>query len=386
MSVGQSRNNPWLDLVRSIAILLVLVRHGERALHLEHNEPQSFLQTIFMNGWIGVDIFFALSGYLIARHLLWAGIGSDQFHFARYLAMRALRIVPAYFAVLALVAAGVFPFFQVATDGLTYRIVYHLLFLQDYLQSNINVVFWSLGVEEKFYLLAPLLIFVLLYCKSAWLQAAILLIFFLCPILLSVSIYYRIDQTIDYPAFYRIFRSPFHMAVGGLVGGVAIAVAQHGGFVRRSRAIGFPLLFGTTIVLAVWLGTHDFMAEIGPVDALVQPALIAVLAGTMTLGAVQLAGTPMPFTLTFQALSRISYSLYLVHFPLIPMAMASAAGAGRVGFWLCYISVSLSAALLLHFAVERPFLRWKDRLGGSKEAPALSTFDAVRMGAIRERG
>ncbi|TIT79874.1 MAG: acyltransferase, partial [Mesorhizobium sp.] len=140
-AVAFGRNNPWLDLVRSAAILLVMLRHGERALHLAAGDADlGALQTIFLNGWVGVDLFFVLSGYLIARHLLRAGVGSPDFRIGRYLAMRALRIVPAYFAVLALVVAGAFPLFGVAPERLALRVVYHLVFLQDYLPSDIDVV------------------------------------------------------------------------------------------------------------------------------------------------------------------------------------------------------------------------------------------------------
>ena len=61
-----------------------------------------------------------------------------------YLAKRALRIVPAYYAVLLVVAAGLVPLYAVPQDVLAIRIAYHALFLQDYLPANIVVVFWSL--------------------------------------------------------------------------------------------------------------------------------------------------------------------------------------------------------------------------------------------------
>ena len=93
---ASGRNNPWLDLVRSAAIVLVLMRHGERALlHASNSSEQSFLHTICLNGWVGVDLFFVLSGYLIARHLLRSGVGSGHFQIGRYFAMRVLRIGPA---------------------------------------------------------------------------------------------------------------------------------------------------------------------------------------------------------------------------------------------------------------------------------------------------
>jgi peptidoglycan/LPS O-acetylase OafA/YrhL len=66
-----------------------------------------------------------------------------------------MRILPAYYAVLGVAAAGWIPFFAVDADRLGLRVIYHALFLQDYLPSNIVIAFWSLGVEEKFYIAAP---------------------------------------------------------------------------------------------------------------------------------------------------------------------------------------------------------------------------------------
>lgn len=370
------RNNPWLDLIRSIAILLVLFRHGERALQAELGESQGVLQTIFMNGWVGVDLFFVLSGYLISRHLMRAGIGSGRFHLGRYLATRALRIVPAYYAALLLVVAGVFPFFPVAAEGLSVRVAYHLLFLQDYLPSDINVVFWSLGVEEKFYLLAPLLIFALLRCRSTWLRLSLLVALFVLPVVLRTMVFSGMDAGPDYPTFWRLLRSPFHMALEGLIVGVGIAIAEHSGFVRRSPRRGLATLVVASMVLAAWLGSGDFMAEITVVDVLVQPPLIALLAGSMTLGAVMLAGAPMPFTPAWRFLSRLSYSLYLVHFPLIPLAIPYAKPYGPLAFWILYLLAGLCVALLVHIAVERPFLRWKERLERRDTVPPKAPLGA----------
>jgi peptidoglycan/LPS O-acetylase OafA/YrhL len=370
LSSMDGRNNPWLDLVRSIAILLVLLRHGERALYAQGG-AQGFLQTIFTNGWVGVDLFFVLSGYLISRHVLRASVGVDNFHYGRYFAMRLLRILPAYYAVLFLVVMGAFPFFRVAPDELGLRIAYHLLFLQDYLPANINVVFWSLGVEEKFYLLAPVLIFAILHCRSNKTKASLLLLCFALPICLRTAAFLRLDDGIDYSTFFRIFRSPFHMTLEGLVVGVGIAVAQHAHCFQQSPRNGLLLLFGGMAVLFAWLGSSDFMATIGALDAIAQPVAVAVLAGAMVLGAVQLAGTPMPLSRVFQFLSRLSYSLYLIHFPLIPLAM-TVAGAGQpLDFWAFYFGVSLSAALLLHILVERPFLGWKDRIAARQPTRPL---------------
>jgi peptidoglycan/LPS O-acetylase OafA/YrhL len=364
--VAAGRNNAWLDLVRALAIVMVLLRHGERALHSEVGGPQNALQTIFMNGWIGVDLFFGLSGYLIARHLLHAGIGSPDFRLGRYFALRALRILPAYFTVLLLVVIGAIPLFEVATDKLGVRVAYHLLFLQDYLPSDINVVFWSLGVEEKFYLVAPVLILLLLKCRTMAGLAAVLLALFTLPTVLRLAIFLSGPANYDYPSFWSTFRSPFHMSLEGLVIGLSIALAQHAGLVRRCRRTGLALLAGSCAGLAIWMSADDFMATINTVDVALQPPLIAMFIGGILFGGVQLAGTPLPFAPISQAIAKLSYSLYLIHFSLIPLAIAIALPFGSGAFWITYLCISVAAASVLYFVVERPFLAWKDQLARRK--------------------
>lgn len=361
-SPTDGRANPWLDLVRSIAILLVLFRHGERALSAENGAAQGFWQTVAMNGWVGVDLFFVLSGYLIARHLLRAGIGSENFRPWRYLAMRALRILPAYYAVLLLIALGVFPFYQFPHDALGFRIAYHLLFLQDYLPSNINVVFWSLGVEEKFYLLAPVLVLALISIRGRALWIVLILMMLVLPLSIRTAGVLAGGSEMGYFEYWRVFRSPFHMALEGLLTGVSIAVVENAGLFRRSRTTGLFIFLAAGAVFTVWLGTHDFMAEIGIGDILVQPFLVAGLAGAMVLGAVILEGSPLPFTAVFRTIARLSYCLYLIHYPLIPTAKLVGSTYGPAAFWCLYLLASFGAALVLHLAVERPFLIWKDRI------------------------
>ncbi len=380
--LGDGRNNPWLDLIRCVAILLVLCRHGERAFHHATGEPLGPVGTVFINGWVGVDIFFVLSGYLIARHLAGAGIGSGRFRIGRYLAMRGLRIVPAYLAVLALILVGAFPLYTIVHDNLPYRIAYHLLFLQDYLPSDINIVFWSLGVEEKFYLLAPFLMFGLLRCRTASAQALILVVLFALPPALRAYSYQTGHGAIEYAEFFQIFRSPFHMAMDGLVVGVGVAIVQQNGLLPASRHAGSFVLFVSMGALLIWLASGDFIAEIGAIDAVAQPSIIALLAGLMTLGAVQLSGARMPLARPVRCVSRLSYCLYLVHFPLIPMVTALASPHGSLAFWTFYIVASFFAAFLVHRGIERPFLDWKDRIAARAPVSAVPRAEASKTVAV----
>lgn len=367
-----SRSNPWLDLVRSIAILLVLFRHGQRALDTEHGDTIGAIETLFINGWVGVDLFFILSGYLIARHLQRAGIHTGNFRFRRYLAMRALRIAPAYIAVLLLIVAGIFPLYDLSRELLGLRIAYHMLFLQDYLPSNINVVFWSLGVEEKFYLIAPLLLLLLARSTATRRWSLLLCLVFILPFAIRLFVYARAGADLDYAQFWSTYRSPFHMSVEGLLMGVAIATLENASLISRNRKGGMILLAGGGLMLATWLAAANFMARISAHDIFLQPLLINLLAAAMVAGAVQLADTPMLMAKPFNLLARLSYSLYLIHFPLIPMVLPFAREQGIASFWAMYFAASVGAALLLHLSVERPFLLWKDRLSGRNRQAELA--------------
>ncbi|MEL6324033.1 MAG: acyltransferase family protein, partial [Pseudomonadota bacterium] len=59
--------NPWLDALRAIAVILVLLRHGERIVPLSDAGWTAPVHNLFINGWVGVDLFLVLSGYLITK-------------------------------------------------------------------------------------------------------------------------------------------------------------------------------------------------------------------------------------------------------------------------------------------------------------------------------
>jgi len=364
--------NAWLDVLRSVAILLVLVRHGERAITLEAgpNAPASGpLHVLFMNGWVGVDLFLVLSGYLIGKSLIRTFDADNTISVQTYFRARVLRIAPAYLFVLLVIVAGAFPLYSFAQEDLGRRTLYHVLFLQDYLPADINVVFWSLGVEEKFYLLAPLLLLCLLKTAKPIHAIAILLALFLLSPTIKFVQFLTTPQT-AYESFFAAFRSPFHMSLEPLVAGVAISYVREKKLIQLSTRSAWLLLAAATIVTTLWLMSHEFLAAITLFDATVQPAFIALLFGAMVLSATYLKPVTAPGMTFWRPVSRLSYSLYLVHFPLISLCVAVAPVDQLAGatFWVVYVVVTFAASTWLHFAVEKPFLLLKDRQQGALHA------------------
>jgi peptidoglycan/LPS O-acetylase OafA/YrhL len=328
-------DNAWLDLLRAVAITLVLLRHGYVSI-AQPDAGQGFLEFLALNGWVGVDLFFVLSGYLISGHLIRNGFGTPGFAYRHYISMRALRIVPAYVVVLALILASAFPLYQIGQVDLAWRTAYHLAFLQDYLPADINVAFWSLGVEEKFYLAAPILLWLTLSRKTLAPGLLILAILFALPSAIRAATYLAQAMPIDYVTFFQKLRSPFHASLEPIVIGVAIAVAEKAGAIRLSARQGTCIFVVAGIALVAWLGSHDFMATITLFDAMPQPTLNAILCGFMVLGAVRMTPVAIPFEPVFRVVARLSYALYLVHFPLVPLALAisRSSDSPTAVFWL----------------------------------------------------
>ncbi len=364
-----------LDGLRGIAVILVLLRHAVRPF-LESGKPPGptlgwDISTFMANGWIGVDLFFVLSGFLITHHILRLHErNGGAWQWKPYLQKRALRIIPAYYAVLFLAVAGAFPYFDVGADLLGLRVIYHMLILQDYLPANIIVAFWSLGVEEKFYLLAPLLLLAGANAKSSSGRISLIVMLLLLGIALRINTAFGSPDVDTYLQFFITFRSPFHMTMDPILFGVLIALvyrSKHEFPVLTSRAAaGWIFWIGAILFLFISC-SHEMMRDITWWDKTIQPTVIAFSFAAITFGLLFGGGPGALFRSTVLFVTaRISYSLYLIHMPLVPLSLvlADRLSPGSFSTFLAIFAViSVAAAMLLHFAVEKPFLIIKDRVG-----------------------
>ena len=163
-----ARSAPWLghlvplDGLRGLAILLVLLLHFTTDMTLPPGSVASGVRSAFQIGWIGVDLFFVLSGFLITGILV--DNKESGGYFSAFYARRALRILPVYF--LAVFAAfHLLPrFFQDFDTGGVRTKAAFWLFLTNFTELPYQLSrtvghFWSLAIEEQFYLMWPLVVF-----------------------------------------------------------------------------------------------------------------------------------------------------------------------------------------------------------------------------------
>jgi peptidoglycan/LPS O-acetylase OafA/YrhL len=336
---------PDLEGLRGVAILLVLLFHA--------GLPW------LGGGFVGVDVFFVLSGFLITGLLVREITQSGRIDFRAFYARRARRILPAALVVVvATLAASALvldplDLSHVAGDALAAALsVANVRFAasaMDYFDSSSLpsplLHYWSLGVEEQFYVLWPTLLF--LGTRSRWprLGAAITL---LAVIIASFGASLFLTDAAAPWAFYSLPARAWQLALGGLLALVALP---------NIRIVRWPLALlawgGLTAIAFTALALDP--ATPYPGWAALVPSLgaAAIILGGHRRRAVGvlLATRPLRF------LGRISFSLYLVHWPILVLPAAllapgdSLSDAARAGLAI----VSVGAAVALHRLIEEPF-------------------------------
>nr|WP_063572961.1 acyltransferase [Luteibacter rhizovicinus] len=367
---------PGLDTLRAAAIAWVILFHSYLIGGL--GEGYGMFQWA---GWMGVDLFFVLSGYLIGTQVFKALQRTGTVDFPSFYKRRFIRILPAFFVVLALYewwpawpeAKGMQPLWQFLT--FTFNLQY---------DNGDNYAFshvWSLCVEEHFYLVFPFLAFALTRKPAAWKFAVVAAVVVLGGMVLRAWLWAHFvgpaDSSVGGAAedrgtrYLRYLYYPTWARLDGLVAGVALAAcgvyrprwfAWVHGRVNLLLALGVALLAASIVVFDN--ARADFWpCVVGyPLVALTMMAFVAAGSGDTWFARLKIPGVGW--------LAATSYSLYLSHkgvFMLVQAALGSHLADEPLLRFAIYVVATLMGGALLHYAVERPFLRWRD--SRTKTAP-----------------
>lgn len=356
-----SKHIPFLDILRALAILLVMSWHLPDAV-----APAGF--SVFRElGWLGVDIFFVLSGFLIASQTLDQSRRGKKFSIRDFYVKRAFRILPVYLLVLAVYFF--IPRLREAPDlGAAWRyLTFTINFGLDYRTTNAFTQAWSLAVEEHFYMFFPLLFLLLARAKTATPAIALGVSLIAAGMVLRLISWEIWNDGGQVRADYlTLLYYPTYTRLDGLVAGVLLAAARiyyPDAFEKFGRSIACRLIavvgIGYTIYSALTYGLA--MPLLGavlvyPSFAMAIAALICmVLAARTRASQIEIPG------LGFIAL--VSYSLYLSHkltFHGVQMVLPETALSGWSGL-IIYYAASIAVAAILHRLIEAPFLKLRKR-------------------------
>jgi peptidoglycan/LPS O-acetylase OafA/YrhL len=366
---------PALDGLRGIAILLVMLHH------FTYYRPTAGIDLLIGNVlffcWTGVDLFFVLSGFLITGILLDTR-GSERY-FTTFYARRTLRIFPLYYLVL-LVAFVVLPQFptvhpvlvgQVGQVNLPPQWPYWLYLTNfsiadgGWVHGWVDVA-WSLAIEEQFYLLWPLVI---------WLCPPRLVAPLCAVILVAEPIARTYARATDVPSL-SIFVLPWFRLDGFAVGAL-LAVAQRRGLLPLlDRSAPIVVIAGVAgIIVCTIMGGHAWwwnrwMQQYGY-------SLIAITAGAMLVSAINRPADGLwPRMLSagwLRAFGKYSYCLYLIHAPVMRAvreyvfnpeeyrAFGIAPWNAQLLFYVAAAAPAFALAWLSWRLFEAPILRLKTR-------------------------
>jgi peptidoglycan/LPS O-acetylase OafA/YrhL len=378
---------PALDAIRGLAILMVMVYHFFDVRDITHNESMAAPgQILWGQGSFGVDLFFVLSGYLITGIL--ADTKSASRYFRNFYIRRSLRIFPLYWGVLfatfwLLPLMGFHPYSDTAQHQ-AWLWLYGTNFFQalqdSWPLSGFNH-FWSLAVEEHFYLVWPLVIF--------WCNRRSAMFVSLACIVGAIAL--RLGLTLwggfaaNAPAVYAL--TPCRMDALALGALLALAVRGPGGV----RAV-LPWAYGAGAVGGVLLLANLALAKrLEPWGPWMQGAvalrstLYSLVFGAMLIWAVITAPGSVAGRFWSSRILRFfgkySYALYVFHYMLRPLFLAlfpleqltRVLGSATLG-WLALVLLSstgtIAVALLSWDLYEKHFLKLKDVLAGQQRAPA----------------
>jgi peptidoglycan/LPS O-acetylase OafA/YrhL len=368
-AAGARLRFPALDGLRGLAAFGVLVLHVWMFSYGDlHKPPKGLLDLAAGELRLGVQLFFVLSGFLVFRPFAAAALdGGRTPRLGRYAVRRAARILPAYWAAL----AGSFLLLRHLDHPMQIdaaQLPVFLLFAQNHFDETIKHLdppMWTLAIEVSFYAALPFagLLAVRLGAGRKR-QLALTLGLVAAGALCTALAFER-----GWPQTLSTSLLPHLVEFGA---GMTVAVALHGQRLRRRRA-AWLLGAGIVLVLAnsVWhakgLGAQAPRSLIGDAPGIAGLALVlAAIVSSKWRAAAPLSRGPARW------LGQISYGLYLIHFPVI-------VGLRETEHWpdtfrrqlLAVAGLTIPAAALCWWLIERPAIRWAQRVTAPTPTPAL---------------
>ncbi len=361
-----------LDLVRAVAILLVVFFHlNQKVFHLPDT---SYLGLFFNWGWHGVDLFFVLSGFLIGGQIIEDNF-EGRFTFKRFYLKRVLRTFPPYYFYYFLVTA-IYSYmigeFALRNTTILKDLLLHLSYLNNYIEviKRQSGLYWSLAIEEQFYLITPLIMFLLIRHARRYVLPALVT-------LISIGVIIRLalyEPALGAERWWHGFYVPFHTRFDELLFGVATAYI----FITfKERLERLPGIWKALmlVISALSIGASYLYGKMGAGyfntcwQFTVTGLGFAILILYITTFPIERF---VPLKWAFRGTARLSYTMYIYHIVVLNLFLAFLA---RRGIAFNTNSPALFALLvLIYFAglflvsgffftlVEMPFMRLRRKI------------------------
>jgi peptidoglycan/LPS O-acetylase OafA/YrhL len=362
---GLSHKLHGLDHLRAFAIVFVFFFHYGRL--FPHPE---WTNTISAFGWSGVDLFFVLSGYLIASQLFKSIATQNKISLKDFFIKRFFRIIPIY-----LFVVTVYFLFPFTHEREALAPLWKFLTFTQNIGLNVRVQgtfshAWSLCIEEQFYLFFPLILIIVTYFKinkKAYWVLIVLFVFGFCIRAFCYNHFVLPANDNNWLPWYKYIYYATWGRLDGLLVGVSIAallqfkpiiskkILQHGNKILIAAA----LIFTITYFL---LGNEESFAA-----SVFGFPLVDIGYGFIVLAAL----SPKCFLYKYESkittkIAALSYGIYLIHKIIIHVTQNQFAkfkieDGSNVMFLIC-IAIVFIASIILNEIIEKPFLRLRKKI------------------------
>jgi peptidoglycan/LPS O-acetylase OafA/YrhL len=365
-----------LDALRAAAVILVIGRHAAPLPPDAAPWLKACMDAWGRGGWVGVDLFFVLSGFLISGLLFREHAAHGRIDYGRFLIRRGFKIYPPFWVLIGVTA--VLYGFAGRTPSLQ-QIGAELLYVQNYWPGYLPHT-WSLAVEEHFYLLLPLLLialarrpgrpFALLPLAGFWVALACLVL--------------RCLTAADHDRFaFQDHLFPTHLRIDSLLAGVLLSWQWHCRGLdqwqpsRRLRAAFW--VAGVLLLVPAFafkLETSWFLNTFGLL-------LLWLGSAFVLLPALGPGGSRNPLLRCLACVGAHSYSIYLWHIPVRLAADRTLGALPPLCAFALYFAASIALGIAMSRLVEVPVLRFRDRMFPSRAVAAPSPQPVAAPAAAR---
>ena len=344
-----------LDILRSIAIILVVFSHSTALLS---NQINSYLTFPLPDG---VDLFFVLSGYLVGLILIKTVERNDGINLLlmiNFLIRRWFRTLPNYF--LFLLINIVLIYFSLIPGELNKYLITYFVFFQNF-HKPYDFLFWeswSLSVEEWFYIFYPFILVFTFWVrggeKGGGRKKMILISIF---VLLILPLLYRIIEStpsMDTDAYFRKLVLTRLDSIG--FGVLASYISFYNNYFWKKHKNTFFLIGSLSMVFLLNLNEASVFFNQTFIFTIKSLSIALLLPKLSSIECERIKFKP------FQFISKISYSIYLVHLPLFFLIKKSSFFDGSLILYVFYWVLTILISNLIYVFFEKPIMNYRDRI------------------------
>jgi peptidoglycan/LPS O-acetylase OafA/YrhL len=369
---------PALHGLRVLAIISVVQFHVTWIFVEQSIKQDNELALMSLTVFFGMDLFFILSGFLIGSILLRSLDTSGTQNLARFYVRRISRTFPPYYAVLGYLALT-----TVLTVGQKGHLFYEIIYATNFVSLRRDDILmfwgWSLALEEQFYLLVPLLFFVLHRLRTDRARLLLLVLIWASALVVRLSVFYARAPWTDLHLYEALYFRP-HTRFDTLICGIILAFVharKKAEITTWLKAPSHRAMIAVPSLGCLWLLlrpdlfgayytqiVHVFLW--GTVTSLMYFGWLVLLLHTDGFVHRALGKT------IFRKIATLGYGVYLVHIPVMDRVIVPIARAllsRSVPMYVVWpisltllMSLSLGMGYVIHVFIEKPSLRIRERL------------------------